>query len=189
MQIVESEYIALTNLLYDWATWQHSFRERIGYDSKSAGFGSSGLSSFEDMCEQSDNATMMAGGEAGAKIAFAALFSRIGGTGVFVLIIVSCYGVLNGLMMANVRGFYSLAVRGKGYNPKMFSQVDPVTNISRRDVFIADTRWMNESNGSLDGKLIFRDATDVVILENDLETFDLGGNDFEWRLWFRQADL
>ncbi len=76
-----------------------------------------------------DNATMMAGGEAGAKIAFAALFSRIGGTGVFVLIIVSCYGVLNGLMMANVRGFYSLAVRGKGYNPKMFSQVDPVTNM------------------------------------------------------------
>ena len=39
------------------------------------------------------------------------------------------YGVLNGLMMANVRGFYSLAIRGKGYNPKMFSQVDSVTNM------------------------------------------------------------
>jgi APA family basic amino acid/polyamine antiporter len=37
--------------------------------------------------------------------------------------------VLNGLMMANVRGFYSLAIRGKGYNPKMFCQVDPVTNM------------------------------------------------------------
>ena len=45
------------------------------------------------------------------------------------LIVVSCYGVLNGLMMANVRGFYSLAIRGRGYNPKMFSQVDPVTNM------------------------------------------------------------
>ena len=60
MQILESEYIALTNLLYDWSKWQHSYSPNIGYDSKSAGFGSSGLSSFEDMCEQSDNATMMA---------------------------------------------------------------------------------------------------------------------------------
>ena len=76
-----------------------------------------------------DNETMMAGGEEGAKIAFTTLFSRVGGTGVFVLIVVSCYGVLNGLMMATVRGFYSLAIRGKGYNPKMFSQVDPVTNM------------------------------------------------------------
>ncbi|MBQ6496025.1 MAG: APC family permease [Firmicutes bacterium] len=76
-----------------------------------------------------DNETMMAGGEAAAKIAFTTLFARVGGTGVFVLIVVSCYGVLNGLMMANVRGFYSLAIRGKGYNPKMFCQVDPITNM------------------------------------------------------------
>ncbi|MBS1196300.1 MAG: diguanylate cyclase [Proteobacteria bacterium] len=47
-------------------------------------------------------------------------------------------------------------------------RLDPATNISRRDVFIADTRWINESNGQLDGKLIFRDATDVVILEKKL---------------------
>ncbi|MDO4176942.1 MAG: APC family permease [Bacillota bacterium] len=76
-----------------------------------------------------DNVTMMAGGEAAAKIAFTEVFSKIGGTGVFVLIVFSCYGVLNGLTMANVRGFYALAMRGKGYNPKMFSQVDPVTNM------------------------------------------------------------
>lgn len=47
-------------------------------------------------------------------------------------------------------------------------RVDPATNISRRDVFIADTRWIDESNGSLDGKLILRDATEVVILEKKL---------------------
>ncbi|MCI7145102.1 MAG: APC family permease [Clostridiales bacterium] len=76
-----------------------------------------------------DNATMMAGGETGAKLAYQALFSRFAGTGVFVLIVISCYGVLNGLMVGNVRGFYSLAVRGEGYNPKMMSQVDPVTNM------------------------------------------------------------
>ncbi|MGI6765801.1 MAG: APC family permease [Lentihominibacter sp.] len=76
-----------------------------------------------------DNETMMAGGEAAAKIAFTTVFSQIGGTGVFVLIVVSCYGVLNGLTMANVRGFYSLAIRGQGYNPRMLSQVDKVTNM------------------------------------------------------------
>ncbi|MDD4200464.1 MAG: APC family permease [Eubacteriales bacterium] len=84
-----------------------------------------------------DNMTMMAGGEAAAKIAFTTVFSKIGGTGVFVLIVFSCYGVLNGLTMSNVRGFYSLAMRGKGYNPKMFSQVDPVTNMPTSGSIIA----------------------------------------------------
>ena len=60
MQILDSEYIAMTNMLYDWSKWQHSYSPNIGYDSKSAGFGSGGLSSFEDMCEQCDNATMQA---------------------------------------------------------------------------------------------------------------------------------
>ena len=75
-----------------------------------------------------DNETMMAGGETAAKIAFMTVFSKIG-AGVFALIVISCYGVLNGLMMANVRGLYALAIRGKGYNPRMFSQVDKVTNM------------------------------------------------------------
>ena len=58
MQILESEYIALTNLLHDWARWQSRYSPNIGYGSRSAGFGSGGLSSFEDMCEQSDSVTM-----------------------------------------------------------------------------------------------------------------------------------
>lgn len=84
-----------------------------------------------------DNATMMAGGETAAKLAFTTVFSKIGGTGVFVLIVFSCYGVLNGLTMANVRGFYALAVRGKGFNPRMFSQVDPVTNMPTSGAIIS----------------------------------------------------
>lgn len=47
-------------------------------------------------------------------------------------------------------------------------RIDPVTHISRRDVFIADTRWLDASDGSLDGTLILRDATEVVILEKKL---------------------
>ncbi len=45
---------------------------------------------------------------------------------------------------------------------------DPATNISRRDVFLADTRWIVEEGGHLDGQLVFRDANDVAILEKRL---------------------
>lgn len=70
-----------------------------------------------------DNATLMTGGDDAVKGAFAALIPRFGGTGLFVMIVVSCYGALNGLMMATVRSFYSLAIKGKGYKPELFSQI------------------------------------------------------------------
>ena len=72
---------------------------------------------------------LMASGEAAAKLAFQRLFGQAAGTAVFVLIVISCLGVLNGLMLACCRGMYSLAVRGRGPNPKCFAQVDPVTNL------------------------------------------------------------
>lgn len=54
-----SELERLVCLLEDWAKWQSSYRPKTGFKSRSAGFiGLSGVSSFEDMCEQSDNATM-----------------------------------------------------------------------------------------------------------------------------------
>ena len=56
---ISKEYEALTNLLHDWAKWQASYRPRNGYPGHAAGFSQGGgLSSFEDMCEQSDNTTM-----------------------------------------------------------------------------------------------------------------------------------
>lgn len=57
---MHNETEVLICLLEDWAKWQASFRERTGFKSRSAGFASFGLSTFEDMCEQSDNATMKA---------------------------------------------------------------------------------------------------------------------------------
>lgn len=45
-------------------------------------------------------------------------------------------------------------------------RIDPATNISRRDVFIADTRWI--SDGGSDGQLVFRDASDLAIIEKRL---------------------
>lgn len=75
------------------------------------------------------NAEMMASGQTGAKNAFAAVFGSIGGTGIFVFVIISCFGTLNGCMLACCRGIYSLASRKKGPNPKTFMQVDSATNM------------------------------------------------------------
>ena len=72
---------------------------------------------------------LMASGQAGAKMAFQRVFGESAGTLVFVLIVVSCLGTLNGLTLSCCRGLYALAVRGEGPRPEMFVQVDPVTNI------------------------------------------------------------
>jgi APA family basic amino acid/polyamine antiporter len=75
------------------------------------------------------NEVMMAGGETGAKLAFQTIFSSAGGSLLFVFVIISCLGTLNGLMLGCTRGIYSIAARGLGPNPKVFSQVDPTTNM------------------------------------------------------------
>jgi APA family basic amino acid/polyamine antiporter len=77
----------------------------------------------------SDNLTMIAGGEAGAKLAFSNVFGTMGGTLFFVFVVISCLGTLNGLMLGCCRGIYSLAARGKGPKPEVFSQVDSITNM------------------------------------------------------------
>ena len=46
-----------------------------------------------------------------------------------ILIIISCLGTLNGLMLGGCRGIYSLASRGEGFAPETFSQVDKKTNM------------------------------------------------------------
>ena len=72
---------------------------------------------------------LMASGQAAAKMAFQRVFGEAAGTAVFVLIVISCLGTLNGLTLACCRGMYALAARGQGPKPEMFSQVDPVTNM------------------------------------------------------------
>lgn len=75
------------------------------------------------------NEVMMAGGETGAKLAFQAVFSNVGASALFVVIVISCLGTLNGLMMGCTRGFYALAARGEGPAPEMFRQIDPTSNM------------------------------------------------------------
>lgn len=75
------------------------------------------------------NEVLMAGGEAGAKLAFETIFSKAGGTLLFVFVIISCLGTLNGLMLGCTRGRYALAARDSGLRPDVFKQVDQVTNM------------------------------------------------------------
>lgn len=75
------------------------------------------------------NAALMESGEAGARTAFETIFSRVGGTVLFVFVVISCLGTLNGLMLGCTRGMYALAVRHRGPAPEVFKQVDATTNM------------------------------------------------------------
>ncbi len=46
-----------------------------------------------------------------------------------ILVVISCLGTLNGLMLGCCRGIYSLSARGEGVTPEVFSQVDKKTNM------------------------------------------------------------
>lgn len=78
---------------------------------------------------------MMASGEAAAKMAFQRVFGEAAGTLVFVMIVISCLGTLNGLTLACCRGLYGLAVRDTGPAPRVFRQVDPATNMPTNSAF------------------------------------------------------
>lgn len=75
-----------------------------------------------------ESSVMMEGGEAGAKLAFEKIFSGVGSF-IFVFVIISCLGTLNGLMLGCTRGLYSIAARKMGPRPDMFIQVDEKTNM------------------------------------------------------------
>ena len=88
---------------------------------------------------------LMASGEAAAKMAFQRLLGPVGGVAVFALIVVSCVGTLNGLMLSCCRGMYALAVRGEGPRPDLFRQVDPVTNMPTNSAIVSlglDAFWL-----------------------------------------------
>ena len=73
--------------------------------------------------------TLMESGETGAMLASQNIFGTVGGTLIFVFVIISCLGTLNGLMLGCTRGMYSLAVRNKGPLREMFKQVDEISNM------------------------------------------------------------
>lgn len=83
------------------------------------------------------NEVLMASGENGVKTAFEGIFGKVGGVGLRILIVISCFGTLNGLMLANTRSVYSLAARGNGIKPHMFSRIDEHTNMPTNSAVLA----------------------------------------------------
>ena len=73
----------------------------------------------------------------GATVAVRNLFGNVGGTILNVFIVISCLGTLNGLMLADTRSFYSLAVRDCGPSPKTFNRLDETTNMPANSGIIA----------------------------------------------------
>jgi len=85
------------------------------------------------------------GGGGGVRYAFENLFSVYAGTALFVFVIISCLGTLNGLMIGGQKTFYALATKRKGFNPDLFSQVDRVTNMPSNSAtffLLAVAVWM-----------------------------------------------
>ncbi|MCL2531160.1 MAG: APC family permease [Oscillospiraceae bacterium] len=65
----------------------------------------------------------------GTRTAFTNIFTETGGTILFVFIVISCLGTLNGLTVAGQRAFYTIAARQRGPKPAIFGQVDASTNM------------------------------------------------------------
>jgi APA family basic amino acid/polyamine antiporter len=67
--------------------------------------------------------------DVGAPVAFTNIFGGVLGNILNLFIAISCLGTTNGLMLGCTRCMYSLAARGEGPRPDVFSQVDPKTNM------------------------------------------------------------
>ena len=72
----------------------------------------------------------------GAPIAFTNIFGGVLGNILNLFIAISCFGTLNGLMLACSRCMFSLAARGEGPNPRMYQQIDDHTNMPNNSAVI-----------------------------------------------------
>ena len=83
--------------------------------------------------------------ESGANVAFLSVFGKVGGSVLYVFVVISCLGTLNGLMLANERGMYSLAVRNEGPKPEVMAEVSGTVNMPVNSAIIAlviNSFWM-----------------------------------------------
>lgn len=65
----------------------------------------------------------------GATKGFLNIFGNVGGAALNAMIVVSCLGTLNGLMVASTRSLYALSARNQGPNVKIFKEVSKNTNM------------------------------------------------------------
>lgn len=79
---------------------------------------------------------IIAAGDNLPKLAFTNLFGNVAGNLILCIIVISCLGTANGMTMSTMRGFYSLAVRGKGAKPEAIADVDSVTGMPLKSCII-----------------------------------------------------
>ena len=65
----------------------------------------------------------------GATVAFVNIFGGVLGNVLNLFVAISCAGTMNGLMLGCCRGIYSLAARGEGPAPELFSEVGRKSNM------------------------------------------------------------
>lgn len=75
-------------------------------------------------------------GNVGTSEAFG-VFGKVGASIINILIVVSCLGTLNGLMLGCTRGVYAMAARGEGIAPKTLGEVDRKTNMPHNSAAVA----------------------------------------------------
>ncbi len=64
-------------------------------------------------------------------------FGTVGAAIINILVVVSCLGTLNGLMLGCTRGAYAIAARGEGIAPKTLSRIDRSTNVPNNSAAVA----------------------------------------------------
>ena len=75
--------------------------------------------------------------DVGAPLAFTNIFGGFFGNILNLFIVISCLGTTNGLMLGCTRVMYSLADRGDGPSPQVYSQVDSKTNMPNNSAVFA----------------------------------------------------
>ncbi len=72
------------------------------------------------------------------RAAFSSLFgSDVFGTAIYVFVVISCLGTMNGLMLVSTRALYSVSARGQGIAPRLFSKVNEKTNMPTASALFA----------------------------------------------------
>ncbi|MCL1944374.1 MAG: APC family permease [Firmicutes bacterium] len=84
---------------------------------------------FVGMTSSLNVGVLMEAGDVGTQNAFSQIFSSMGGTLLFVFVVVSCLGTANGMMMSSTRSMYSLAQKRMCVGQGTFGHISPHTNV------------------------------------------------------------
>lgn len=100
------------------------------------------------------NDQVLESGDAAPVKVMSLIFGNAAGTLLTVFVIISCLGTLNGLIMGSARGMFSIASRGLGPKPEMFSRVNSETNSTTHSAllgYVLSAFWLMVWYGNFNG--------------------------------------